>query len=228
MWNLKSGTAKFLINSTIHTLPTQNNLKLWDKASSDKCHLCGNRETTKHALSFCQVALNQGRFLWRHDNIVKFIVKNIDQKYTVHSDVDGHMTPNGGTLPAALTVTALKPDITVLDVEKNIFEILELSVPFEDCITSRHKHKADKYAHFYTDITTHKTTVTAFEVGVRGFLTSDNRKRLKYIHTFTSKNMSQNKFIENCSALAIKLSFYLFTARKEPTWSNPGYLTPPL
>ena len=130
-------------------------------------------------------------------------------------------------MPAALTVTALKPDITVMDVEKNVFEILELSVPFEDCITSRHKHKADKYAHFCTDITTHKTTVTAFEVGVRGFLTSDNLKRLKYIYTFTTKNMSQKKFIENCSALAIMGSFYLFTARKEPTWSNPGYLTPP-
>ena len=28
IWNLKSGTAKFLLNSTIHTLPTMNNLKL--------------------------------------------------------------------------------------------------------------------------------------------------------------------------------------------------------
>ena len=63
---------------------------------------------------------------------------------------------------------------------------------------------------------------------MRGFLTSDNLKRLKYIYTFTSKNMSQKKFIENFSALAIMGSFYLFTARKEPTWSNPGYLTPPL
>jgi hypothetical protein len=228
MWNLKSGTAKFLINSTIHTLPTQNNLKLWNKAASDKCHLCGNREYTKHTLSSCQVALNQGRYLWRHNNIVNYIVKNMDQKHTVHSDMDGKMTPNGGTIPAALTVTALKPDITVLNAEKSSFEIMELSVPFEDCITSRHTYKANHYAHFCTDITTHTTTVTAFEVGARGFLTSDNMKRLKYIYNFTTKKMKQKTFLENCSALAIMGSFYIFTARKEPTWSNPGYLSPPL
>ena len=64
-------------------------------------------------LSFCKVALEQGRLLWRHNNIVKYIVQNIDQKYVVHSDVEGYTTPNGGTIPAALTVTGLKPDITV-------------------------------------------------------------------------------------------------------------------
>ena len=105
------------------------------------------------------------------------------------------MTPNGGTIPAALTVTGLKPDKTVLNAEKSSFEIIELSVPFEDFISSRHAYKANHYAHFCTDITTHTTTVTAFEVVAkassrvassrvasgRGFLTSDNVKSLKYI-----------------------------------------------
>ena len=186
-WNLKSGTAKSLINSTIHTLPTQNNLKLWNKASSDKCHLCGNKDSTKHMLSFCKVALEQGRLLWRHSNIVKNIVQNIVHKYVVHSDVEGYTTPNGGTIPAALTVTGLKPDITVMDVEKKLFEILELSVPFEDCIMARHRYKANHYAHFSTDIFSHKTTITAFEVGARGFLTDENIGRLKHIYNFTSK-----------------------------------------
>ena len=55
--------------------------------------------------------------------------------------------------------------ITVMDVEKKLFEILELSVPFKDCIMARHRYKANHYAHFSTDITSHKTTITAFEVG---------------------------------------------------------------
>ena len=121
IWNLKSGTAKFLINATIHTLPTQNNLKLWNKAASDKCHLCGNRDSTKHTLSACKVALDQGRYTWRHDNIVKYISDNVDRsKYTMHSDVGSNKTPNGGTVPASLTVTGLRPDLTVLDVEKKV------------------------------------------------------------------------------------------------------------
>ena len=32
IWNLPVGTAKFILNSTIHTLPTQKNLKLWNKS----------------------------------------------------------------------------------------------------------------------------------------------------------------------------------------------------
>ena len=87
------------------------------------------------------------------------------------------MTPNGGTIQAALTVTGLKPDITVLNAEKSSFEIMELSVPFEDSISSRHAYKENHYAYFCTDT----TTVTAFEVVARGFLTSDNVKSLKYI-----------------------------------------------
>ena len=165
IWNLKKGTAKFLINSTIHTLPTQNNLKLWSKSASDKCHLCGNRDSTKHTLSACKVALDQGRYKWRHDNAIKFIIDNLDcSKFTVHSDLSGHTTPNGGTIPANLTVTTLKPDITVLDVENKSFDILELTVPFEDNIHSRHKYKTDHYAHFCSDNSTHKTAVIAFQI----------------------------------------------------------------
>ena len=41
IYNLPKGTMKFILNSTIHTLPTQNNLKLWGKRTSDKCKLCG-------------------------------------------------------------------------------------------------------------------------------------------------------------------------------------------
>ena len=63
---------------------------------------------------------------------------------------------------------------------KKFFEILKLSVPFEDYIASRHKVKADNYVHFCTDIITHNTTVSAFEVGARGFLTNKNLKRLNF------------------------------------------------
>ena len=76
IWNLPVGTAKFILNSTIHTLPTQNNLKLWNKTSSDKCILCGNRDSTLHTLSACKHSLEGGRYTWRHDNIINYIVPN--------------------------------------------------------------------------------------------------------------------------------------------------------
>ena len=103
---------------------------------------------------------------------------NIDRTaYMVHPNMGGQTTPNGGTIPAALTVTLQKPDITVIDVEKGSLQILELTVPFEDNIHSKHSYKANKYAHFATDITTFSTKITPFEIGVRGFLTKDNMNR---------------------------------------------------
>ena len=68
---------KFLLNSFTHTLPTQDNLKLWGKIFSDS-HLCKNRDLTTHCLNSCRVSLNQVRFTWRHNNIVNYIVQSVD------------------------------------------------------------------------------------------------------------------------------------------------------
>jgi hypothetical protein len=182
IWNLKSGTAKFLLNSIIHTLPTMNNLKLWNKCVSDQCLLCKNRDSTLHTLNGCKVMLDQGRYTYRHDNIVNFIVSKIDtQLYKVYSDTHGLQTTNGGTIPATMTVTALKPDIVIVNEKSKTVEIFELTVPFETNIKARNKFKTDKYAHFATDIKTYKATITAFVVGSRGYLTKENEQRLKKI-----------------------------------------------
>ena len=58
---LPKGTMKFLLNSSINTLPTKSNLKLWGKSKSDKCDLCGWVQNLKHILSACTRALDQGR-----------------------------------------------------------------------------------------------------------------------------------------------------------------------
>ena len=76
LFNLPKGTMKFLLNSFINTLPTQDNLKLWSKTFSDKCHLCKNKDSSLHCLNGCKIALRQGRFTWRHDNIITYIVNS--------------------------------------------------------------------------------------------------------------------------------------------------------
>ena len=57
MFQLKSGTLKFMLNAGIDTLPTPANLQRWKYSSSDKCKLCGNRGTTNHYLNCCKVML---------------------------------------------------------------------------------------------------------------------------------------------------------------------------
>ncbi len=164
--------------------------------------------------------LNQGRYTWHHNNIIKYISDNVNQeKYTVYSDIPGGQTVNGVTIPPNLTITSLLPDILILD-EKTV-NIFELSVPFETNITKRHTDKTNKYAHFLTDITALTPKLEAFEVGSRGILTHDNKARLKKIHHFINKDISFKTFTQKISELAITSSYYIFTHRKDPTWSSP-------
>ena len=58
IFNLPRGTMKFILNSTLDTLPTRVNLKMWCKVSNDKCR-CGVKQTLNHILNCC---LNEGRF----------------------------------------------------------------------------------------------------------------------------------------------------------------------
>jgi hypothetical protein len=148
-------------------------------------------------------------------------------RFKVYSDLEGYQTPTGGTIPATLAVTELKPDMVISDKVKKTVNIVELTVPFEGNIKLRNTYKTDKYSHFLTDITVLKPSITAFEVGARGYLTADNEARLKDIHSYCGKEIKQRKFLENISALAITGSYLIFTARKQPTWSTPGFLGPP-
>ena len=127
IWNLKSGTAKFLLNATIHTLPTMNNLKLWNKSVSDQCLLCKNRDSTLHTLNGCKVMLDQGRYTYRHDIILNYILSKLDKNlYKVYSDLNGFQTTNGGTIPGTMAVTELKPDIVIVNETDKTVNILEL------------------------------------------------------------------------------------------------------
>ena len=140
-FDLKKGTMKFLLNACLDTLPTKTNLLQWGKTTSDLCKLCldanqdlqGRRkETTHHILNGCKVSLNQQRYTWRHDNILKYICENVDsEKYQLNADIDGYSLPGGGTISPDLCVTPEQPDIVIHNRLTNKLCIFELTVPFE-------------------------------------------------------------------------------------------------
>ena len=139
-FNLKKGALKFILNSTLDTLPTKANLLQWKKTTSDKCCLCNGRQTTVHVLSACPVILNQGRLTWRHDGIVNYIASCVDtDKFQVYADVPGHQTPAGGTIPADVLVTPDRPDIVIYDKKKKTMHVFELTVPYEHNLEKRHR-----------------------------------------------------------------------------------------
>ena len=68
-------------------------------------------------------------------------------------------------------------------------------------------------------------TFPAFEVRARGNLTVENEKRLRKIFSFCKKGTKPKEFLESISKLAITCSYLIYTARKQPSWPSPGYMT---
>ena len=227
MFQLKSGTLEFMLNASIDTLPTPANLRRWKFSTSDRCKLCGVRGTTNHYLNCCSVMLNSKRYTWRHNNIIQFIITNVDtSKYTVYSDLPGWEAPGGGTIPHDLCVTNLKPDIVIIDKHKKIVHIYELTVPLTVNIEKRNEEKSKKYAPFITDMTGYTCSVNCFEVSSTGFISSRNKVTLTALHKLLRKDLKKSDFLSNLNSLAWYGSYSLWLSREEHEYPLPPYLIP--
>ena len=229
MFQLKSGTLKFMLNAAIDTLPTPANLKRWKCGASDKCKLCGNRSTTNHILNCCTVMLNTARYTWRHNNLINFIVTNVDKsRFKIFSDLPGWEAPGGGTIPSDLCVTSLKPDIVIVDETNKQLHIFELTVPLTMNIDQRNREKSQKYTPFLTDITNYKCTVNCFEVSSTGYINDRNRSTLATLHSFLRKDMKKTTFLSNLNSLAWYGSYQLWLTREDKEFAAPPFLIPHL
>ena len=65
---------KFVLNAQINSVRTPDMLKLWGYTKSATCPLCSAPQCTlHHILVNCSFALNQKRYTWRHDSVLKNI-----------------------------------------------------------------------------------------------------------------------------------------------------------
>ena len=231
LYDVSRGKLKFAINAGLNTLPSMDNLKRWGKRVSDRCAFCGNTQTLAHILSNCNVALDQGRFTWRHDSVLRTIIEVISPSLSsgmrLFSDMDGFLAPGGGSIPPNILVTALRPDIFIVDEASRIAVVFELTCPWDTNINRSHEYKENKYAPLVADLSARfKTFHFSFEVSVRGQVTSENKKRLK---AFTYRVCDEPKIVSKsivtlCSKAALLTSFSVFKARNEPSWVSPSPL----
>ena len=234
IYQLPQGTMKWILNSAIDTLPTLSNLKKWGKVSSDICKICNvRRETLAHITNNCEVALNQGRWNFRHDSILNFVSNCIERMegMEVYIDIPGQQTTAAGTVPPSVTVTSEKPDICIVDRRppRNSVHLYELTVPQESRIDEANRLKTNKYSHFLTDIRNRNVSIHPFEIGsATGHINDRNKSTLTSLHKFAKKDIPLKSFSSNISAIAILCSYFIFNARKQKEWHSPGYVGPPL
>ena len=73
-------SLKFLIKSVYDLLPTPANKNVWFNTEENRCALCDQAGTLNHILSGCKVALQQGRYKWRHDKVLRELAYWVEEK----------------------------------------------------------------------------------------------------------------------------------------------------
>lgn len=78
IWKMEGQRIRFLLKSVYDVLPSPTNLCVWGIAADANCKLCQKPANLKHVLSACSVALADGRYTWRHDQVLKVIAERVD------------------------------------------------------------------------------------------------------------------------------------------------------
>ena len=104
-----------------------------------KCSLCGNTHpTTAHILGGCPVALSQGHFTYRHDQVLHCIVSNLSGLLVESNPFIFMLTYQECMLvclfrqiiPPSLIITYC-PDIAIHNESTNAVVLLELTCPLD-------------------------------------------------------------------------------------------------
>ena len=145
----------------------------------------------------------------------------------MYIDIQGHKI-NGGTLPPDIVVTSNRPDIVLVDRDNKEILLAELTCPFETNIDNANARKTDKYSPLQSDIASngYKCRLICFEVGSRGLITKNNKKRLSEIIRFVKRGEKMKGHYQNLSKLSVLASYAIYNARKEPDWIAPVLLKP--
>ena len=79
LWCMEERRIKFLIGATYDVLPTPQNLRLWVDGDQS-CPLCSGTASLKHILSGCRISLSQGRYTWRHNQVLRSLAAGIEER----------------------------------------------------------------------------------------------------------------------------------------------------
>ena len=175
--------------------------------------------------------MNQGRYTWRHNSILKHIltvlkeaIEPTSNDISIFSDISGYTT-TGGTLPTDVIVSKLKPDIVIQNKTRNSIHLIELTAPFDTNVQKAHDFKTRKYRDLVSDITDNGFTcdLTCIEIGSRGLITPENVRNIDTILSLVAAKKSK-AFKKELSKVALLTSYTIWNARHEPAWGSENQL----
>ncbi|XP_072176459.1 uncharacterized protein [Diadema setosum] len=86
LFDMSPKLLQFVIGTTYDTVSTPKNLQRWGLAASETCALCGEECTTSHILAGCPLSLQQGRYTWRHNRVLRVILHGLQEEVSARSE----------------------------------------------------------------------------------------------------------------------------------------------
>ncbi|XP_060072881.1 uncharacterized protein LOC132552703 [Ylistrum balloti] len=94
LWKMEPLRISFMLRSVYDTLPISSKLCRWGLLEDPACSLCGGRGTLAHVLSGCRVALRQGRYRWRHDQVLAALADILEKERRQKRSLIEHRKPH--------------------------------------------------------------------------------------------------------------------------------------
>ena len=79
LWSMESNRLSFIIRATYDVLPSPTNLHVW-YGEDPACPQCAAPATLKHILVGCKTSLTQGRYTWRHNQVLKCLAAELENR----------------------------------------------------------------------------------------------------------------------------------------------------
>ena len=152
LWSsAQSKLPKNIFNFTVRylniTLITRKNLTLWNLSQTSDCSFCFQPESLLHVVAGCKTYFNEGRFTWRHDSALNFLVSSLQclNHCTFCVDLPQYLSPS------LSTGDDLRPDM-LISTSCNTLYVIELSVGFETNLKNNANRKFTKYRYLLNDL----------------------------------------------------------------------------
>ena len=188
----------------------------WKIRNWPNCDLCGKVQSQIHVLNNCSAAVNEGRYKWRHDSVLKTLLSYLGSlnDFEVYADVEGYRS-------SAMFFNSSIPDIVLI--KNNNLYAIELTICFETNFTKSRNYKINRYKNLANDVIGNYVVKKLFlEISSLGFYTNDAKPFIKFCKKLKVNNVE--RMLKKCSEVAIRASFFL-NIRKNKEWPQPSLLS---
>lgn len=215
----------FCIRYLNNTLATNKNMFTWKKSASAQCSVCSAPQTLGHVIGGCAAHLNEGRYTWRHDSILKNLADylKVIGNVTVYADLDGYPSPS------VITGDELRPDIVVI--KGNLLYILELTVGFETNISKNAERKEQKYADLIENLRgsrgQNKYNNVHFinlSLGALGIIGKESQNLKTMLQEIGLSKSAEDYIVKKLINVCIRCTYFLF-CKKDSDWPETELLS---